>query len=104
MRRMRYFLLGATVIGVATLMFYLNLRHDRNLQEVLVREQQIQEQFQTDPRFKEVIMKSDSFKAVSTINGYVATQADLMALETMVSKIPPFSGTYKWVVSVQVRE
>lgn len=103
-RRLKYSFCIVSAIGVAALMFYLNVRHENNLQAVLVRGQQIQEQFHEDVRFRDVIMGADSSRAVSTITGHVASQADLDALEKIITTIPPFAGTYKWVISVEIRD
>ena len=104
LRRLKNVFFLAAVVSVSVLAFYMNVRHENNLSLGLSQNARVQDQLGADPRFKEVVVANDAADGVSTLKGTVAARADLDELMTLISKIPPFSGTAKWVVSVTVKE
>ena len=91
-------------VAASVLVFYMNIRHENNLSLVLTRKVQVQEGLIADQRFKDVVVAIDGANGFSTANGTVASRGDLGELMKVISKIRPFSGTSKWVVSVTVTD
>ncbi|MEI8341068.1 MAG: hypothetical protein WCH43_05960 [Verrucomicrobiota bacterium] len=103
LRRVKYIIYVTAALLAAALMFYLNLKRERKLLLVQQRRLLVQEQFDSDPRFKGISTGIDRGMQVSTITGSVATPDDYRELTKKLSKIPPFPGTFNWRIDVEIR-
>ena len=91
----------ATVV-VTGMMFYLNYRHERNLNETRRRVALLQEQINNDPRVNKVALHIDREAEVSIVSGTVSSPADLKALTDKLFSTPPLPGTHQWKTDVEV--
>jgi hypothetical protein len=102
-RRAKYAIYAVGAIAVAALMFYINFRREGHLQRVQERFALVQEQFEANPKFRNITTGIDRRMLVSTASGTVASKEDLKELNQMLSKTPPFPGTYNWRIEVEIR-
>ena len=102
-RRAKYVIYTVGAIAMAALMFYINFRRESNLQRVQERFALVQEQFEANPKFRNITTGIDKRMLVSTATGSVASKQDLKELNQMLSKTPPFPGTYNWRIEVEIR-
>ena len=90
-------------IFVVAMMFFLNYRHENKLKQTQTRIALLQEQFEEDPRFKNVTLRIDTDQSASVLAGTVNSKEDLKALFDNVFKLPPFTGTHGWRSEVEVQ-
>lgn len=102
-RKIKYGIYIVTAIAGAGLMFYFNVKRENTLRTIQERRLLIQEQFDSDPRFKGLTFGIDRNMQVSTVTGNVASEQDAKDLRQMVFKLRPFTGTYNWRIDVEVK-
>jgi len=101
-RRIRYAIYITAMVVAAALVVYLNYRHEEKLVQLQKRVVQIQERLDEDARFRQITLRVDKEMSTSTLSGSVATQQDLNALVSLISKTAPLPGTRIWKYEVDI--
>jgi len=104
LRRIKYVVYITVALLVAAFMIYMNFKREQKLQLIQVRRLLVQEQFESDPRFKNITTGIDRSMFVSTVNGTVASDEDFKELNKLISNIRPFPGTYNWRIEVEIKK